>query len=567
MSDIDLNDLYKQTKEKGIIEDFDTNSGDVDLEALYSETKKIGLIEEQKQVSPELAQKPQVFANPVTNLGMQAAQAYLGARQGLVSGVERLLGQTPGMNQQVPINLPLSAINQALPTMPIKVGETTPAKSGGELAGMAMDELATLGIGGLYKGLSRANPSRLLEPISNVINSGKNIKRTEEELIALSKLPSESAINKGTAQAKRVLKQVETSLVGQETEASKQAVASLTDEFKRDYAYIQNRLKQASTIETSDYKGAIKNTFNKVNDTYGKGIDAAENAMIQRGDSLSKAEYIDSVANKTLQDAQARGIPENDPSLKPIKDLIAKLETGVDAQETLGINEAKNVKNGIYGALSGGVKRGVSPISESSDQVANIFLRNHAELLGQKSPELAILNKEAAPMYEARRWAYSKFKPYRPMEIEKGANILEKVATGGKINADDVNYLRTLEQGSGRFQGTGNLRGNTSKIGEELKISEKTFNESKQRLIDASDYRIKQIEDSIKADKAKIGSGAQEQLALTREASTKEVELKFKMKELEKLRAIKWALISMAGGTALFGGKPVVGLVKKVISE
>src|SRR3990167_7246378 len=381
---------------------------------------------------------------------------------------------TGGPGQQFGQNVKREVLNRVMPGDDLIASSAREAIVQGTYPGNLL-------LGGMA-GLSMSS-SRLGRLASGIKNSSGNIKSVESEIANLSKLPSESAINTGTKQGLKALKDARTSLIGQETLSSKKAVDSLTNEFKQQNASIQNRLKQATTIETSDYKGAIKSTFGNVNKKYGEGISSAEDAMIARGDSISKEEYVERVINKTIQDAQARGIPDDDMALKQINSLSEKLKEGVSAQETLGINEAKNIKNEIYSKLSGGVKRGSSPLSENHDQISNMFIRNHAELLGEKSPELSKLNTEVAPMYEARRWAYSKFKPYRPMEIEKGASILEKIATGGKVNADDVNYLRTLEQGSGRFQGTGALRKASSEIGKDISLSSKTFNESKQRLI------------------------------------------------------------------------------------
>jgi len=455
-------------------------------------------------------------------------------------------------------------------------------KAGGRMLGNAAEAAGNV-VGKIPVPFSGAN-------LGEIWNAGKNLKSVQKELARIAGLPSESALAKGTAKGVKAVKTAGKSLTEADAAQAKALRSGASDlkspkptpdaglnALKEKRRIIETRLKDVTRAEASDYKEAIKKTFANVTKTYGEGIEAAEADLAKRGVKLSRKEYAEKVIGRTLEEAEARGISSDDPVLTTLRKLQNKLLAGTEdevvqspiltasgqpitkvvtpAQENLTIQEMKNLKNGIYGELSGGVRGGTAAVSDAEDQVANMFLRNHGEYLGPKSPALQALNKEAAPMFEARRWAYKNFRPYRPMEIEKGAKILEKIASGGKVNPDDVGFLRVLEKGSGRFQGTGTYTTKSTALGKEIELTAKTYSEARQRLIDAADFRIAEIEKSINADVATLKSAGEDSLEALRQMKSKEVELLDMKKRLEDLRKVKLTLIGLAAGTTVFGKK------------
>jgi hypothetical protein len=164
----------------------------------------------------------------------------------------------------------------------------------------------------------------------------------------------------------------------------------------------------------------------------------------------------------------------------------------IDMTKPLNLTELRNFKNKIYDTLSSGVKSG-NKYSGIDDQVANVFLRNHGSFIGELSPELKQLNVEFAPMANARAWAMKTFKPYNVNDIQRGANVLENIATGKNPNQTNINYLKQLEEGSGSFQGAGDLTGRTGAIGKGIKDLKQSFDLAKKNLVDSTDYRLHQL--------------------------------------------------------------------------
>jgi len=199
------------------------------------------------------------------------------------------------------------------------------------------------------------------------------------------------------------------------------------------------------------------------------------------------------------------------------------------------LNDLRNFKNSIYDKLSSGVRAG-SKWADVDDQVANIFLKNHGEYVGNMSPELKQLNAEFTPMANARQWASKTFRPFNDAEIQRGANVLEKIAKSEVPNQTDMNYLKYLEEGHGRFPGAGNLKGRTVSVGKNIRQAKETFELAKKNLIDASDYKINQLQERI-AELQKRG-----------------IILKQNEERLKELIKLRRKLIGIVGAGAIFGG-------------
>ena len=211
-----------------------------------------------------------------------------------------------------------------------------------------------------------------------------------------------------------------------------------------------------------------------------KGMDLSKMAQSLAEDYpqlgiTSESELLDALSRKGMVTAAGKG---------------GQME--IDMTKPLNLTELRNFKNKIYDTLSSGVKSG-NKYSGIDDQVANVFLRNHGSFIGELSPELKQLNVEFAPMANARAWAMKTFKPYNVNDIQRGANVLENIATGKNPNQTNINYLKQLEEGSGSFQGAGDLTGRTGAIGKGIKDLKQSFDLAKKNLVDSTDYRLHQL--------------------------------------------------------------------------
>ena len=186
------------------------------------------------------------------------------------------------------------------------------------------------------------------------------------------------------------------------------------------------------------------------------------------------------------------GFPEDSTIYKTISNVFEKY----DPNRNLSLKDIKIIKNKIFDKVSVGAKTG-SKYYEIDDQAVNIFLKNHGEYIGDISPELKQLNSEFAPMANARAWAMKTFRPYNELEIQKGADILERLAKNQVPNQTDLNYLKVLAEGSGRFKGANELRGITTETGKKLLLQKEEFDLARKNLIDATNYRINQLQNQM----------------------------------------------------------------------
>ena len=121
-----------------------------------------------------------------SDVGRKVGNAYGDIREGVQEGVSKMLPNSPEMERKQSLNIP----NPMLPIMPMKVGEFTPRESAKELAGIGVDEVATLGAmggaraaKGAAKGAFNAMksvPSKLARPFTKI---GAEITPRAEELI------------------------------------------------------------------------------------------------------------------------------------------------------------------------------------------------------------------------------------------------------------------------------------------------------------------------------------------------------------------------------------------------
>jgi len=276
---------------------------------------------------------------------------------------------------------------------------------------------------------------------------------------------------------------------------SKEQIPKMEKSFTDKIDTLKSELKKHSQIVSGQNKTKLQGLFKNISSTYRKGLDQAENVLIKKGTIIKPQEYIDDVIEKTFNELRSKGFPEDSPAFNEISKVKDNLSNLYKSTE-LKLSDLRNLKNQVYDSLSSSVKSG-NKYADANDQVANIFLKNHGEYIGKLSPELSQLNKEFAPMANARAWASKTFKPYNDFEIQRGANVLERIAKSDVPNKTDLNYIKQLEEGSGRFKGSGSLKGNVEKIGKDIKLTKESFDTAKKKLIDSADYKINQLQDRI----------------------------------------------------------------------
>lgn len=320
----------------------------------------------------------------------------------------------------------------------------------------------------------------IMNKVKNVLSAGKNLKRVQSEIAKIAGLSPETKIVAN--EAKELVRY-----------NKKLSLSELTDNFSKTNKTLNEQLKNETTLQSSANKEKLTSVFKNMSKTYRKGIDQAEDSLIAQGKSVTDKDYVTKVVDKTMQELKDRFIPEDSPAFQTLKEMQTSLKYPIDRKvEQMSLSDVKNLKNQIYDTLSSGEQSGTK-YSGIDGQVANIFLKNHGNFIGELSPELKQLNAEFAPMANARNWAMKNFRPYNVNEIQKGANVLENIATGKTPNQTNINYLKQLEEGSGSFTGAGELKGKTVTIGKNIKNIKETFDLAKKNLIDSTDYKIHQL--------------------------------------------------------------------------
>lgn len=347
-------------------------------------------------------------------------------------------------------------------------------KRGGELLGSGLTGGVVGAVGGgVLGGVTGAISGGIKSGFSGpkqILNAGKNIKNVETEL---QQQPFKKLNIQSSIRDVRV--------------ASKADLGTMTQVFKNTNMELGRTLAEESQLQSSTVKNNLRSLFREVSKTYGQELDKAENQLIERGIKISPKEYYGSVIEKTIKEAEERGIPEDLSSIKTLTDWGKKINETKGKSLTLDV--LKNIKNSVYNGISSGVRTG-NQYGGAEDQFANLFLRNHGEYMSNLSPELSQLNKEFSPMANARNWASKTFRPYNNAEIQRGANLLSKIAKGEVPDKTALNYLKTLSDGSGRFKGAGDLQGKTTEIGASIRDLKKNFDLARYNLISATDLKV-----------------------------------------------------------------------------
>lgn len=402
------------------------------------------------------------------------------------------------------------------------------------------------------------------------------IESLEANVVSLLKKPTVAMEEAGTKRGLNILGKAKKSMQADIQKAGNQDLQGLTTAFKQTKSELDKSIYNEATLLSSQGKSKIKNLTKNMTETYRKGLDEAEEALASRGETIISSEYRN-VVDSAIEEAISKNLPEGSPAFSKLRKISRALDAGerdtgvldskgnkiilANPDDPISLKDVKNLKNQVYDALSSGVKEGAKYATEE-DEVANIFLRKHGEFMAKKSPELAELNAEFAPLAQARSWAMKNFRPFNENEITRAANVLSRIAKSKNPSQTDLNYLKQLESGSGRFKGTGSLRGGIEATGTKAKNIQTQFESAKKQLIDSTEYRIKQLESSINDDINLVKKGGFEaNYAATQRQGEVEM-LRIKIQRLERLRRLRnWA----AGLAATYlVGKTLAGGASKL---
>lgn len=358
--------------------------------------------------------------------------------------------------------------------LPLDIAETVIlAKFTKEFGGEIIKDIGKTPVGTVVKGASRFR-KLATGTAKDIFSGGKELDIIQRELAEqpLQRLSIQNTIRDVRA-------------------SSKETSADMIKSFKEANQTIQRNLAREAQLQSESTKGPLRELFKNVSKTYGEGLSKAEDTLEKSGTTLKSSGYL-KVLDDTLEEFRFKGIPEENPVfdllLKYQKQLLDFLnKNGRDAE--ISLRELKTIRQGVYDTLSSSVKTGTK-YAEIDDHAANIFLKNYGEFMGKLSPELSKLNKEFAPMANARGWAMRNFRPYNTQEVQRGANVLERIAKSDVPNKTDLNYLKVLEEGSGRFSGAGKLTGKTLEIGKETKGIKESFDVAKYNLLKSTDLKI-----------------------------------------------------------------------------
>ena len=333
-------------------------------------------------------------------------------------------------------------------------------------------------------------------------------------------------------------------------------------------SYNQNKAKLA----TEQNKGTLKTLFKDMSDTYNAGLANAEKAMAARGAQPVKDGF-SKVIDDTLKTAKEYRMDANDPVVKALNKVKANLADG----KPLTLDQMVVLKREIYDAKKMG-----------NDFVNDEFMRNYGKFIEESAPELKTLNQDFGRMADAKKWADKNFKPYTEAEITKGQKVLEKLASGEKLDQTVINYMKNLSEGSGSFKGAGDLTGGTTKAGENIKLTQKMYDDAVNKLMTSTDRQMfnaetdaqriaQQMEDltteqvSLKKQIAdQTASHQAEKKALTKNMADQNALIKKQtdaVKRLENLKGIrngiiKYATYTVAGsaiGGSIYGAAKVLG--------
>ena len=406
----------------------------------------------------------------------------------------------------------------------------------------AVKDVATKGIEKVGGAIENAATT-----LKDVATSGKNLSKAESALQDLKSSKEGLVAQKADLNAKNVAEDLKARKAEIPTEkntlgikeasikqsitdiksASKADVNEMAATFEKTNKTLQDTLTNEAKLATEQNKGTLKDLFKNMSETYKSGLAQAEKEMAARGAQPIKGGF-SKVIDDTLETAKNYRIDANDPVIKALNKAKANLADG----KPLTLDQMVVLKKEIYNASKMG-----------DDFINDEFMRNYGKFLEDSAPELKALNQEFGPMADAKKWANRKFIPYTEAEITKGQSVLEKLATGEKPDQTTINYLKNLSEGSGRFKGAGDLTGGTTKAGENIKMTQKMYDDALDTLRTSTDRQLFNAETDLQRIGQKSADLETERVNLTKQIADQTSSHQAEKRALDKVIKDQDALI------------------------
>lgn len=420
--------------------------------------------------------------------------------------------------------------------------------------------------------------------LKDVFSSGGRLANVNEELagtenqLAQMNQPATTAYgpltnDQGTKLGQKVLDKAQGSMVGEVENAGKNVRNNITENYKAQKKDLASKFNKATQNEVADYKTAMEDAAAQNTPLYGERLDKLQAGIKE---PIKPEEYNQKVIQPALKEIAEKRLPLGGPEAT-IKSWEQKFspstpETeGVPETDILGMPKPapakepsapltlrgiNNIKNDIYNSQSYGARLGTAK-PDPSDVANNIFYKYHTDFMNQRVPGHAELQGDAGPMIESTRNIHKAIRPGE-QEVQPGMNLLQKAAKGranpAKENPDIENDLKNVEQGYGGFKGTGNLRGQSTKIAQDMHDLDLKFSGNEKDLIDQIDRKIAQIKTSFAEDSSVVNRASmtekENMLESQGRLNQRKASLEKRQQDLTKLKGVRDWIIGSAAGTA-----------------
>jgi len=260
-------------------------------------------------------------------------------------------------------------------------------------------------------------------------------------------------------------------------------------------------LQRSAETGSLEFQKRIPKSQRVASNEYGLRLDEISDDLISRGEGVTVQEMRDTIIN-TLGEMQEMALPESRVQTVMQNILADRYPIGKSERVVALKDVLADVKN-IRGQLSGGVKAGTNPFSDSELGVV-IFNKNWGTLLEKKAPALIELNKSYAPVIRVNKAAHRIFKPRAgELQTKAGTGLLKKAATKkvvkGKISQaptierGERQLLNILEEGTEFGKGIGKISEPTKRIGERIAGREVAKVKGKEVITKAGEIKKERI--------------------------------------------------------------------------
>ncbi len=268
-------------------------------------------------------------------------------------------------------------------------------------------------------------------------------------------------------------------------ETTRQRVQITTNQLKGDAENLQRTLQKTAEVRSRASQGKIRTFARRSSNAYGRELDKISDNLVKAGDrGITRGEQIE-IINKTIKETDDLFLTTG-PARQKVEQLgskysLDKLQDVTQLDEFLEFKEVVSDMRSVGKVVSAQAKiRGFTP----EDVVAAIYKKNFGEVIANKVPEFAKLQKGYAPVIQAIKQAHKTFNTFRGEFLTKRGTEFLKRAGVGKLEAGEQRFLETIEKGTRRFgKGIGKISKEVTDVGKQLTEAKKVIQIQKQRII------------------------------------------------------------------------------------